>query len=39
MSHTYDFAKFQEAVAAIRDRYLSALNQIYLLLKDEAVES
>jgi nucleotidyltransferase substrate binding protein (TIGR01987 family) len=39
MSHTYDFAKFQEAVAAIRDRYLSALDQVYLLLKKEIAES
>jgi nucleotidyltransferase substrate binding protein (TIGR01987 family) len=36
MSHTYDFAKFQDAVAAIRSRYLSALNQVYLLLQKEA---
>jgi nucleotidyltransferase substrate binding protein (TIGR01987 family) len=38
MSHTYDFAKFQEAVASIRARYLSALDQVYLFLKKEMVE-
>lgn len=38
MSHTYDFARFKEAVAAIRTRYLSALNQIYVFLKKEVTE-
>ena len=35
MSHTYDSAKFKEAVAAIRARYLNALDELYLLLKKE----
>jgi nucleotidyltransferase substrate binding protein (TIGR01987 family) len=35
MSHTYDFKEFREAVVAIRTRYLSALAQVYLLLKKE----
>lgn len=39
MSHTYDFVKFQQAVAAIRARYLAALDQVYLLLKQEVTES
>lgn len=39
MSHTYDFAKFQEAVTAIRARYLSALDQVYRFLKKEMAES
>lgn len=39
MSHTYDFAKFQEAVAAIAARYLPALDQVYLLLKKEMAGS
>jgi hypothetical protein len=33
MSHTCDFKEFREAVAAIRARYLKALEQLYLLLK------
>jgi nucleotidyltransferase substrate binding protein (TIGR01987 family) len=39
MSHTYDFVKFQQAVAAIRARYLAALDQVYFLLKQETTES
>ena len=35
MSHTYDFKEFRDAVAAIRARYLGALEQVYLLLKKE----
>ena len=35
MSHTYDSAKFQEAVEAIRSRYLAALDQVYRLLSKE----
>ena len=38
MSHTYDFSRFKEAVAAIRSRYLSALGQVYFFLKKELVE-
>jgi hypothetical protein len=39
MSHTYDSQKFREAVAAIHDRYLHALGQVYLLLKKESAAS
>lgn len=39
MSHTYDSQKFREAVAAIHDRYLTALGQAYLLLKKESAAS
>jgi nucleotidyltransferase substrate binding protein (TIGR01987 family) len=35
MSHTYDFNEFCGAVVAIRTRYLSALEQLYHLLKQE----
>ncbi len=35
MSHTYDSKRFDEAVAAIRERYLTALQQVYLILKKE----
>jgi len=36
MSHTYDDQKFRQAVTAIHARYLTALGQVYRLLKKEA---
>jgi nucleotidyltransferase substrate binding protein (TIGR01987 family) len=36
MSHTYDSARFNEAVSAVRARYLAALGQVYELLKAES---
>ena len=38
MSHTYDFSKFQEVVAALRDRYIAALETLYLFLKEQSLE-
>lgn len=35
MSHTYDFAKFEAIIQAIRERYLSLLEEWYLELLDE----
>jgi hypothetical protein len=35
MSHTYDFTRFREAVAAIHARYLNAIEQLYLTLQKE----
>ncbi len=35
MSHTYDSKEFRQAAPAIRDRYLSAFQQVCLLLKNE----
>lgn len=39
MSHTYDCAKFQEVVAALKDRYLAKLEEMYLLLKKLTLEA
>ena len=39
MSHTYDCTKFQEVVAALKDRYLAKLEAMYLLLKSQKLES
>ena len=39
MSHTYDCAKFQEVVAALKDRYLAKLEEMYLLLKKQTLEA
>lgn len=38
LSHTYDFAKFEEAVRAVHDRYLDALDQLHEFLQAEAME-
>lgn len=38
LSHTYDFAKFEEAVRAVHDRYLDALDQLHEFLQEEAME-
>ncbi|HYR57019.1 MAG TPA: nucleotidyltransferase substrate binding protein [Chthoniobacteraceae bacterium] len=38
MSHTYDFAKFQEVVAALKDRYLAKIQELYLLLKEQMLK-
>lgn len=38
MSHTYDCEKFEEAVAAVRARYLDAIGQVYRVLKNEIAE-
>jgi hypothetical protein len=32
MSHTYDFAKFEDVIQAIRDHYLPLLDEWYLAL-------
>jgi len=38
MTHTYSQATFEKAVSAIAGRYLPAMNQIYLLLKQKDSE-
>jgi nucleotidyltransferase substrate binding protein (TIGR01987 family) len=39
MSHTNDCAKFQEVVAALKNRYLAQLEKMYLLLKKLMLEA
>ena len=38
LSHTYDPVNFEEAVVAIHDRYLPALQQVRNLLADREIE-
>ncbi len=38
MSHTYDCAKFQEVVTALKDRYVAILETLYLFLKEQLLE-
>jgi hypothetical protein len=38
LSHTYDKAACEEAVVAIRDRYLSAMVELRRLLKEKESE-
>ena len=38
MSHTYDCAKFQEVVVALKDRYIAILETLYLFLKEQSIE-
>ncbi len=35
MSHTYDFAKFDEVVVKLKERYLSLLNSLYSYFNSE----
>jgi len=39
MSHTYDCTKFREVVAALKDRYLTKLENMYLLLREQTLET
>lgn len=38
LSHTYDLAKFEEAVKAVHERYLSAFDQLHEFLQTEAMK-
>jgi len=38
LSHTYDLARFEEAVNAIHERYLDALGQLHHFLSEEAMK-
>lgn len=38
LSHTYDMARFEEAVNAIHERYLDALGQLHEFLSEEAMK-
>ena len=38
MSHTYDCSKFQEVVAALKDRYIAIIETLYLFLKEQSLE-
>lgn len=37
LSHTYDASEFDKAVLAIRDRYLSAIQDLHLWLKERMI--
>lgn len=39
MSHTYDQEKFEKVIANISEDYLSALKQIFMLLKEKSLET
>ena len=39
MSHTYNRDVFEQAIKAINDRYLQALDQVYTLLKKKSQDS
>ncbi|NQX01033.1 nucleotidyltransferase substrate binding protein [bacterium] len=38
LSHTYDLAKFEEAVKALHERYLGAFDQLHEFLQAEAMK-
>lgn len=38
LSHTYNLAKFEEAVKAIHERYLGAFDQLHEFLQGEAIK-
>jgi nucleotidyltransferase substrate binding protein (TIGR01987 family) len=38
LSHTYDLAKFEEAVKALHERYLQAFDQLHEFLQTEAMK-
>jgi nucleotidyltransferase substrate binding protein (TIGR01987 family) len=38
LSHTYNLMKFEEAVKAVHDRYLSALDALHEFLQKEAIK-
>jgi hypothetical protein len=37
MSHTYDFAQFEQIIQSIRQEYLAILERLYLALLEEVV--
>ena len=38
MSHTYDFAKFEQVIAEIRACYLGLLDELYFQLLQEMIQ-
>lgn len=39
MSHTYDFQKFEVVIENIRDRYLAAMEDLYMFLLEKEADN
>lgn len=38
MSHTYDFAQFEKVIEQIRQRYLTAMDELHIFLLQETLK-